>query len=807
MSQPNFHTQSQPPVQDFNPGDSSFFNVTGEQLPQVIREGKVAVIIFVTQTGRVVSMYSPVVTTDEYNNDFAIQGSLVDDKSVRRFARVELSSLGPIVSFTTRRPTHFSTGVEITGLNGTSAFGRRTVARFTPNFIVVPYQQTKIPSGQIENEEILSLVENWSPPAATILDSILSLRQKYEETLALQNQIVESNREDELFLPGFTEQRMQLVHAFPCVDLLCEGEDEIDPILLQRFVPPPLQQPAPVIQPAPVAQPAPAVPVVQPAPAQPVLPPVQPVLPPVQPALPPVLPPAQQTAVVWKANEEKNLIELSRLSLLFVCGDTTNVQPNTLSLPQLSNGFIMVTQQPTNSARVRMLESLLETTGDNYKNTKGAVADMDVRDDAFNKALLGGCFSGDPYDLNPTSPGSAELNLLSFGPQKNDLDKVTKIKEKKKRVEAEMRTGVPDSQRSAMSSLIPTFENINSVDDVLIVIDNFKMNASAIIAKAQVPMQAPMIIKLFNEFDDFLTSRHVKDWLEKYATEMPWVHAAIMVRLQSIYGAFAKFSRSFLPFAALEANHTNAALQSAVGSDDIQLITGASATLRQFTAAVKTAIAGHSALSAETYCPQSERTRLGMFDASGQKRPVSASAAAGREQVLGSNQGQGVASQQPYRGNANQGQGNATQQPYRGNPYRSNQRQRNQYQRNVGNQAPNNKPPTQLGIFYLANANVPNEQIFPQNAVVYVNGQYKKPCADFTCFGKECLYGRDCRFAHPTNYGRFDQQTFDSICQHFVSTEVGWLNAGMLDKQRKITLANRFMSLRGDESGKFNTQG
>ena len=796
MSQPNLHTHSQPPVQDFDPRDSSFFNVTGSQLPEIIRGGNVAAMAVVSQSGRIVLLYSPVVTTDDYNNEFAIQGNLADDKSVRRLAQVELSSLGFIISFTTKKPTHFSMGTEITGLNGTSNFGRRTFARLTPNFILVPYQQTKFPSGHIENEDILSTVEAWSPPAAAILDSILSLRQKYDATISLQNEIMSNNKEDEIIRSDFSQQRFPVVHAFVCVDQLDE-EDDIDPTLLQRFVPLSMQQP--VIQQAPAA-PAPPAPVLQPAPV------VQPSLqaqpgPAVQPV--PVLqpPPQQGTTVPINTNNQQIIVlnatdidkdmstNLARLMLFFVCGDLDNVQPSTLSLPDLSSSFELVIKQPTSSGRLKMFDSLLENTCDVYMDTKDVRADMVVRDDTLLKAILGGCFAGDPFDLTPSSsPASTELTLLSFGPQTNNPDKVNQIKEKKKKVQAEIRSGVPDAQRSIMESLIPTFGNILNVDDTLTTTANFKMIASAIIAMGG--SKVPMIVKLFNELDDFTTSRRVKDWLKQYRQSMNWVHSTFMVRLQSVYVAFAKFSRSFLPLSAITTNPTDAALQGAVGNKDIQFITGAVSSLRQLMAAVNTAIASHAPLSAETFCPQSERNHH-QIDVSGHKRPVSASAAAGREQVFENNQGQVDASQQSFRGNAQ----------------RSNQHQRNQ-QPNVANQAPRKMSPTQLGIFHLQNPNLPNEQIFPHDALVVVRGQQqRRVCPDFTCLGRECRDGRACQLAHPTNYAKFEQRVFDSICQHFLSNNVGWLNSGMLEKQRKIVLAPRFGSLRGDANGRFNTQG
>lgn len=780
--QPNLHTQSQQPVEGFDPNDSSFFNVTPDQLPHVIKGGNVAAMAVVAQSGRIALLHSPVVVTDDYGNDFAIQANLLDNKSVRRFVQVELSSLGFFVSFTTRRTTHFSMGVEITGLNGTSNFGRRTIARLTPNFVLVPYKQPKFPSGLIESEDLQSTVEAWSSPAATILDSILSVRENYEATMALYSEIVSNNREDELILQEFTEQRIQNVHAFVCVDQLDEeGEDDIDPTLLQRFganVPP---QPVP-----PVLQPPPGVP-------------------PVQLGQPPVaqqgtiaqVPSSQsntnannqQIIVVNASDGDKDVpINVAKLSLFFVCGDTNNVQTSNLSLPDLATGFNLVLKQTTNSGRVKMMDSLLEATRDAYRATKNALADMTECDDSLVKAILGGSFAGDPHIQNQMpSLGSTEMNLLSFGPQTNDRAKVEQIKERKKKAEAETRSGIPDAQRSQMNPLIPTFDNINEVDDARVTIDNFKMIASAIVEICG--PNVPMIVKLYNEFEEFINSREIKDWLKLYAPHMPWVHVAIMVRLQSVYIAFAKFSRAFIPLAAVTANPTNAALQGAVESKDIQFIKGATASLRQLMTSVRTAISSHAALPAETYMPQSERDRL-QNDASGQKRPVSSSAATGREQVAENNQGQVDASQQSFRGNTN----------------RFNQHQRNQ-QRNVGNQPPRNRSPSQLGMFRLHSADTPNNQIFPHDAVVFVRGQQRRICPDFTCFGKECPHGRDCRLGHPNNYAKLDQQVFDSICQHFLSNNIGWLDSGMLDKQRKIVLAPRFMSLRGNADGRFNSQG
>lgn len=151
--QPNLHTHSQQPVEGFDPSDSSFFNVTPEQLPQVIKDGDVAVMAVVAQSGRIALLHSPFVVTDDFGNDFAIQANLLDNKSVRRFVQVELSSLGFFVSFTTKRSSHFSMGAEITDLAGTRNFARRTqacYARLTPNFVLVPYANPNFLRGKLK---------------------------------------------------------------------------------------------------------------------------------------------------------------------------------------------------------------------------------------------------------------------------------------------------------------------------------------------------------------------------------------------------------------------------------------------------------------------------------------------------------------------------------------------------------------------------------------------------------------------------------------------------------------------------------
>ena len=791
MEHQNLHTLSQQPIQGFDPKDAAFFDTTGSHLSQTIRDGGVAAIAGVTQSGRVTLLHSPVLITDDFNNEFAIQGNLSDNKAVRKFAQVDLSALGHIVSFTTKRPNHFSMGIEITGLEGTRHFGRRTYSRLTPNFFLITFNQPKFPSGQIDNEDNQSAVEEWSLPAAEIWDSILSVKDKYEPTIQLYNEISSNNREDELIHPLFTDRRIVPLHPFACVDMLDEEVDDVNPTLLQRFVPPSLQQPAsqqaPVQgQPAPVAQPA-----------QPVQPPANIQPPPQQGAT--AVPHSstnasnQQIIVVNAANDGANQlpINIAKISLFFVCGNVNDVQPNTLTLPEQTSSFQLVLAQTTASSRFNYFDSLLETTSDEYMNDKNAMADMSERADPFIRALLGGCFAGNPHNPNSSSSlGSTELNLYSFGPQSNDPERVHQINEMKKRKKAEDRANVPVEQQSKTESLIPAFANILEINDVRKTMDNFKMTASAIVVLSG--MKIPIIVQLYNEMEEFITSRDVRDWLKQYGSRMPWLHATLMVRLQAVYAAFAKFSRSFIPLSAINDNPTDATLQRAVEPKDTQFIKGAIASIRQIMNSVRTAMASHAPLSAETFCPLFERDhQQQQNEMSGNKRPVSGSAATGRDHALVNNQGRVDSSQQSSRGNAQ----------------RSNQNQRNQFRNNPRNQAPRTRPPTELGIFYIHNPNQPNEQIFPQDALVFVKGQRKKVCPDFTCFGKECTQGRDCQHGHPTNYARFDQSVFDSICEHFLSNNIGWLHAGMLDKQNKIVLAPRFECLRGDASGRFNNQG
>ncbi len=769
-------TCSKAPSSAFDKSDPTSFALSQPQLIEDLNTGGVAVITVLSPTGRLTSLFSPFVVTDEHNVDHAIQGNLSDDMSVPRFAQIPLTELGYTVSFTTKKPSLFSTGNKISGIK---VRGGRAVkgsyARVTPNFIVMTFGQKRI-SGNIHEEETISNVESWCAPAAAILHALGSAMSNGDEDEALFEAISAANREDELLMSDFTAQRV--VPKLPCVniDIIDEEDDdaEIHHPLLELFKlrvvnDPPSQPPQPVgIQPASVLPPHP------------------------QPAS--VLPPHplqtstqsntnQQVILVRTEDSNKSQIQAqdaqARLSLFYVAAEVSSdlnpVTANDLSKPVLTTAFTSVLQNHS-SIRQEKMSNLISSVSTVWGESKRTLADLDVVPDTLSKAIIAGCLSRQPLSQRLSSTvSSKEVTILSFGPQTNNPDKVQQIRDYKEKVNAEQLNDVPDSQRTQVTTDIPSFGNISEVGDTLITIDNFQMVSSAIVEMANqaTRKRKPIVLQLYQNLDDFMQSRRVVTWLRQYVSNMRWLPSTITVLLQNVFCAFAKLSKSFIAVEALTSNSTDAILRGSITADDLGTINGAIATVKQFKSAIDTAIGSNAALSEQIHCPQIERKAI---DAEHRKRPVSASAPEGR---VASWDGRGGPSHQP-----------------RFNTQRSNRA--NQRER---------KEPVQLGMFFLCNTNMSNDNVFPNDATCLVRGKTKKLCPDFSCVGKACQNGFDCEFAHVTNYSKLNQQVFDSICSHFHKYNIGWLSAGMLEKQSKVTLNNQFTTLKGDENGKFNTRG
>ena len=593
-----------------------------------------------------------------------------------------------------------------------------------------------------------------------------------EETEALFQAICESNKEDELLLPDFTAQRIEPKIPYVSIEYIDEEDDDVEvhPSLQERFK---LRVNEPVPQPAPAPQPAPL---------------------PHQTSTQPSM--NQQVILVRTEDSNRNQIQSqnaqARWALFFVCGDVSNLTPvtaNNVSVPAFTSSFKNILQNPHASIRQDAMTDLITSVADQWAEEKGTTADITVVPDTFSKAILSGCVSQNPLSQRLRSTNSSkELTILSFGPQTNNPEKIQQIKDYKEKINAEQLNDVPDSQRTQVDTDIPSFGNISEVHDTRITMDNFQMVSSAIVEmpgtrSANQLNRNPIFLQLLQNLDDYLLSRRVIAWLREYGQNMRWLPSTITVLLQNVFCAFAKLSKSFIPVQALTSDLTDVTIRGSISTNDIYAINGAIAAVKHFRSAIDTAIGSNAALSEQIHCPQIERDAIAIFDPdiARRKRPVSASAPEGRSD----SGGRGGPSNQSIR----------TSSTHRSN--------RLQQRNNIRTR----KQPLELGMFYLNNTNMSNNDVFPNDATCAFKGQVKKLCPDFTCVGKECPNGFDCEFAHVTNYSRLSQQVFDSICSHFHSRSIGWLSAGMLEKQSKVTLSHRFTSLKGDANGKFDTQG
>ena len=167
MSRSTKFTQSNAAPSNFDLSDPTSFSFSRTQLIEQLKSDGVASITVVSAQGRLTSLYSPLVITDEHNNDYAIQGNLSDNTSSPKFGQIDLAELGHVVSFTAKKPPFFSTGNRVSGVKvkGAKTFKGSPFARITPNFILLPFGQQCI-SGKIDDEETLSNVESWCRPAA-----------------------------------------------------------------------------------------------------------------------------------------------------------------------------------------------------------------------------------------------------------------------------------------------------------------------------------------------------------------------------------------------------------------------------------------------------------------------------------------------------------------------------------------------------------------------------------------------------------------------------------------------------------------
>ena len=111
------------------------------------------------------------------------------------------------------------------------------------------------------------------------------------------------------------------------------------------------------------------------------------------------------------------------------------------------------------------------------------------------------------------------------------------------------------------------------------------------------------------------------------------------------------------------------------------------------------------------------------------------------------------------------------------------------------------RPPTELGIIFLRDPNIPNSQIFPPQ-LMNCKGELVTLCADFACIGKQCTRGPGCKLSHDASYNSLSQEGFDALCEHLYSTRIGWLSAAKLRwKSCSVTLKPKYQQLVGDANG------
>ncbi len=112
------------------------------------------------------------------------------------------------------------------------------------------------------------------------------------------------------------------------------------------------------------------------------------------------------------------------------------------------------------------------------------------------------------------------------------------------------------------------------------------------------------------------------------------------------------------------------------------------------------------------------------------------------------------------------------------------------------------KSPTDLGIIFLRNPDIPNSEVFPPQLKAKKNGRFVDLCADFACVGKMCAQAKSCMLSHANNYNRLGQEGFDMLCEHLHSTRIGWLSADFLRKQTcRVSLKPKYQHLMGDANG------
>ncbi len=82
-------------------------------------------------------------------------------------------------------------------------------------------------------------------------------------------------------------------------------------------------------------------------------------------------------------------------------------------------------------------------------------------------------------------------------------------------------------------------------------------------------------------------------------------------------------------------------------------------------------------------------------------------------------------------------------------------------------------------MFYLHNPSINPSDIFPKDMP-------KKPCANFTCKGKECN-NTHCDFAHPRKASELKCKTIILIANHFIKKDMGWFNEYHFMRMPNIT--------------------
>eukprot|EP00984_Skeletonema_dohrnii_P028964 scaffold19231_cov155-Skeletonema_dohrnii-CCMP3373.AAC.2 len=756
------------------------FLFTPTQLIQAIEEKKIASLTLVDFNQVIFSAYSPTVTRDDHGKPDRIFFSLSDKMKSESFGFFNVDDLGLYGMVDERNIPSFSRNKKLTkdhlkntALNKENGW----VAGLLPNFVALPHGVTPPQYNDFPDADLNELKDSHGNIVFTILSQLQRAGDgtHLSRSTRVINNIISAGDGVEFVSEVLDDNEVSLLQDGPHMTFslsatsnLPEGASK-----LGRYFHVPPTPPRQPNQQNVTQNPTNITfglngSTVEPAPGQIIV----------------VSQDAKEKADRRKLADKSTQ---AKRSIMFMTGTistsspgsfTPSVSVTNIAVPVLRENFKELDDKPKGDVRDDATHryfhhgvTAMKENADSLNRLKAH--DTDTVSRAMATAVYHANYSTASYEEVQALPTTKQLNITSFGPQSKYKGRVKAIKDANQRIQAEALIDLPEGERPKTSTSIDSFPSSGSLEDVEMTLLNSHLYHHL---QFDLTRGAPLCTQTLSKLRETITDE--LDWIRSYKHFMPWLGAAFMIRAQNVIAGFAKLAEDYILREALAEQASTDVLRLAINSNTMQRIVNLVSIPHIFAADIASAKANNRALSQHIFCPrfyedeeekrQANTYTNAMTSARGGKRPVSASA--------------------------------ERQEDTRSTTDRS-------YQPRIRPSVQNRKTSDKCGLLFLADGEMPPQQIFPQGLKLTFRNKTGPLCAGFCCQGKTCdRPPSSCYFLHVNNYDGLGQEYFDKLCAHLNEKKHGWLSDGMLKNSKNIKLKPQYEHLRGDEKGPYGNQ-